>query len=317
MTRRSAWVLSNGMIGMDNQSLGLAEALDLDVTIKTLHPAAPWMHLPPSLWLRPLHALRPGSDRIEPPWPDVVIGTGRLNVAASVAIARASKGRTRNVRVQHPRIALRHFDAIVVPEHDRCTGSHVIQTLGAVNRVTQARLDAAAAHFAPGLADLPRPFVTVLLGGNNSQYTLDATFAARLAGQIGDALRSSGGSVLITPSRRTPPELLQPVQALLQHYPGRIWLGSDDNPYFGWLALADTIVVTADSVNMASEAAFTGKPVYVSGLSGKNNKFERFHQRLQERGCTRPFAGELSVWQYAPLDETRIAATRVKQQLGW
>ncbi len=317
MSQRTAWVLSNGLIGMDNQSIGLAEALGLDVHIRRIQPMAPWSSLPPSLWLAPLRFLTPDSDRLEPPWPDVVIGTGRLNVAASVAIREQSRGRTLNIRIQHPRISLAKFDFVVAPQHDHCRGSNVIETVGAVGRMSHARLDEGAARFAPLLAGLPRPFVTVLLGGSNSRYILDAAFARRLAGQLGESLRSNGGSLLVTPSRRTGAEVVAPFAELLNKVPGRLWDGQHDNPYFGWLALADYIVVTADSVNMASEAAFTGKPVLVAGLTGRSNKFEQFHRSLQERGCTRPFTGELVNWQYAPLDETRRAASLIRQQTGW
>ncbi len=317
MSQRTAWVLSNGLIGMDNQSIGLADALGLDVSVRRIQPTAPWSRLPPSLWLSPLRFLTPDSDRLEPPWPDVVIGTGRLNVAASVAIREQSRGRTLNIRVQHPRISLAKFDFVVAPQHDRCRGGNVIETVGAVNRMTHARLCEGATQFAPLLADLPRPFVTVLLGGSNSRYTLDAAFANRLAGQLAESMRDSGGSLLVTPSRRTSAEVIAPFQTLLRQMPGRLWDGQADNPYFGWLALADYIVVTADSVNMASEAAFTGKPVLVAGLTGRSNKFEQFHRSLQERGCARPYTGELVNWQYEPLDETRRAASLIRQQTGW
>ncbi len=111
--------------------------------------------------------------------------------------------------------------------------------------------------------------------------------------------------------------MIEPFRAILRDVPGQLWDGQSENPYFGWLGLADYIVVTADSVNMTSEAAFTGKPVLVAGLSGANHKFEQFHRGLQERGCTRPFLGELQDWQYKPLDETRRAAEIIKQQIGW
>ena len=302
---------------MDNQSLGLAEALGLDVQIRRIEPTAFWKNLPPAFWLAPLHYLTPESDRLVPPWPDVVIGTGRLNVAASVAIREQSRGKTLNIRVQHPRVPLGRFDFIVAPQHDHCRGGNVIETIGAVNRVTHVRLAEGAARFAAMLADLPRPFVTLLLGGSNSRFTLDEAFARRLAGELSESVRSQGGSLLVTPSRRTAAEVIAPFRDLLREVPGQLWDGQSENPYFGWLALADYIVVTADSVNMASEAAFTGKPVLVSGLTGRNNKFEQFHRSLQERGCARPFTGELVNWQYEPLDETRRAASLIRQQTGW
>ena len=313
--RRTAWVLSNDIVGMDNQSFGLAEALGLDCIKKRIVVTAPWHYLPPALWLSPLRFLGADSDSVAPPWPDVVIGTGRLNVAVALAIQRASGRRTINIRVQHPQMSFRKFDIIVAPQHDAMSGTNVVETLGAVNRVTQARLDLAAQQFAAGYADLPRPLIGVLLGGSNRKYTLDTVFAEHLADQLMLALQQTGGTLLITPSRRTDAAVVERLRRRLPS--AKIWDGVSENPYFAYLALADYLVVTADSVNMASEASFTGKPVYVAGLTGGNNKFENFHRSLQARGCTRPFTGELAQWQYQPLDETRRAADEIKQKLGW
>ncbi len=317
MAPPTAWVLSNGLVGMDNQSIGLAEALGLDYTVKHLEPIAPWKYLPPALWCCPLQQLGAGSARLEPPWPDAVIGTGRMNVAASVAIRRASGGRTRNIRIQHPRVGFRHFDFIVAPQHDQCRGENVIETLGAVNRGTQSRLDEAARRYAPRYSDVPHPFVVVLVGGSNSQYALNREFAENLARKLDAALSGNHGSLFITPSRRTDPVVMQVLRDRLRQYPGEIWDGSGDNPYFAWLGLADHVIVTADSVNMASEACFTGKPVYVEGLTGAKSKFEDFHRSLQQQGCTRPFNGTLSHWQYTPLEETQRAALQIRLKSGW
>lgn len=317
MSRRIAWVLSNDIVGMDNQSFGMAEALGLECVKKRIVPAAPWKYLPPSLWLSPLKFLGEGSDPLQPPWPDAVIGTGRLNVAVSVAIKRASGGRTLNIRIQNPQIDLRQFDVIVAPEHDQCRGDNVLESLGAVNRVTQVRLDAAALKFTPQFADLPRPLIGVLLGGSNKRYSIDAAFAHDLADKLILALQQQGGSVLITPSRRTDAAAVAVLRERLAPYSAVIWDGVSENPYFAYLALADYLVVTADSVNMASEASFTGKPVFVAGLTGGKGKFEDFHRSLQARGCTRPFTGELTHWQYEPLDETHRVANEIKHRLGW
>ncbi|MDP2026503.1 mitochondrial fission ELM1 family protein [Sulfuriferula sp.] len=314
-SRQTCWVLSNGIIGMDNQSLGLAHALGLEVVKKTMVASAPWKYLPPQLWLAPLRFLGAGSDAFVPPWPDVVIGTGRLNIALSIAIKRASGGRCFNIRIQNPHVVQRHFDVIVAPLHDQCKGANVIETLGAVNSVTTARLNAAATQFSARLAQLPRPLIGVLIGGTNRSYTLDAAFAAKLADKLIAAVRNSGGSVVLTPSRRTAPEALAVLKQRLAAVPSMVWDGNGDNPYTAYLALADYLVVTADSVNMASEACFTGKPVFVEGLTGGSSKFEQFHRTLQQRGYTRPFTGELADWTYPPLDETARVAHLIKQRM--
>src|SRR5262249_38386683 len=97
--------------------------------------------------------------------------------------------------------------------------------------------------------------------------------------------------------------------------PADIWDGSGENPYLGLLALADSILVTRDSVSMTSEAVFTGKPVHVIDLDGRSRRIERFHAHMQRRGYTRRFSGTLDRWSYVPPDDTGIAAARIKPLL--
>jgi mitochondrial fission protein ELM1 len=89
-----------------------------------------------------------------------------------------------------------------------------------------------------------------------------------------------------------------------------------ENPYFALLALADYIVVTCDSVNMISEAASTGKPVYVEMLPGGSAKSSRFLDRLREDGIIRNFTGALEPYSYPPLDDMTRAAERVRSLIG-
>ena len=83
-----------------------------------------------------------------------------------------------------------------------------------------------------------------------------------------------------------------------------------------FLGLADAIVVTEDSVNMVTEAAGTGKPVYVQPLLGRSARLARFHRLMQERGATRPFAGRLESWAYAPINDTELVAAAIRRALG-
>ncbi len=310
------WGLAEDKAGMINQIHGLAEALDLNVDMRLIKRQAPWKYLPAGAWLHPLRAPAPGSDPLQPPWPDIAIGSGRYVAPILTAIKKASGGRTVTIYIQDPNMNPGYFDAVVVPEHDRCRGDNVWTTVGALHRVTPARLELAAEHFRPQLAHLPRPLVAVLLGGSNGRYRFTPTVARRLARQLGNAHRESGAGLAITPSRRTDPEALAVLREELADIPALIWDGQGENPYFGFLGLADKIAVTMDSVSMVSEACSTGKPVYTIELAGKGGrKFHAFHRNLAERGCTRPFNGSLDDWHYQPLGDTRRVAAGIKQRL--
>lgn len=316
MQAKTCWVLTVGVPGMDNQSIGLAQALGLEVVQKRIHPAAPWKHLPPQLWLAPLRFLGAGSDAIAPPWPDVVIGTGRLTVAVALAIKRASGGRTFNIRIQDPHTAYDEFDVIVTPRHDRCIRPNVIQTLGGLHTLTPARIREAGARFAEKYAYLPRPRVAVLVGGTNKCYRLTPEIGRVLGEQLAALSATTGAGILLTPSRRTGAEVETALRDALAQTPAYIWDGTGENPYLAYLALADYIVVTADSVNMVSEACTTGKPVYVVDLEGGSRKFRLFHEAMRSGGYTRPFTGKLENWSYPALDDVGRVAQEIRQRLG-
>ncbi len=315
MQAKTCWVLTVGVPGMDNQSIGLAQALGLEVVQKRIDPVAPWKHLPPQLWLAPLRFLGPGSDAIEPPWPDVVIGTGRLTVAVALAIKRASGGRTFNIRIQDPHTAYDEFDAIVTPRHDRCNHPNVIATLGGLHTITPARIREAGERFAEKFAALPRPRVAVLVGGTNKCYRLTPEIGRVLGEQLAALSAATGAGILLTPSRRTGAEVEAALRDALAQTPAYIWDGAGENPYLAYLALADHIVVTADSVNMVSEACTTGKPVYVVELEGGSRKFRLFHAAMRSGGYTRPFAGKLEHWDYPPLDDVGRVAGEIRARL--
>jgi uncharacterized protein len=307
-----AWVLHDGKAGMRSQALGLAEATGFPLVEKPLAIRRPWTVLPPQMWPTTRATVTRGHQLLGPPWPDLVIGCGRNTVVPAVAIRRSSGGHTLLAQVQDPRLRRREFALLVVPEHDRLRGPGVIVSRGAMHRVTPTRLLAERRRF-PALAALPRPIVTILLGGSNKAYRLTLQRLAAIAEAIAASLRQTGGAALITPSRRTGETGQRLIRERLAGLPVSIWDGTGENPYFAYLALADAFLVTADSVSMISEAAATGKPVHILDLDGGNAKFARFHRLMREAGITRPFAGSIEHWSYAVPDDTARAGAAVRE----
>jgi hypothetical protein len=252
---------------------------------------------------------------LRPPWPDLVIGCGRNAAMPGLAIRRASGGRALAVQIQDPRIVRGEFDLLFVPEHDRLRGPRVFVTRGAIHRVTADRLEAERRRF-PALENLPRPIIGVLIGGANRAYRLDLRRVGEIAAAVAAAVRDSGGSVVLTPSRRTGAPGLAVLRDRLAGLPAAIWDGVGDNPYFAYLAVADSFLVTADSVSMVSEAAATGKPVHILELAdnrwGGDAKFARFHTVMREAGITRPFVGRIERWSYTPPTDTAQAAATLR-----
>ncbi len=316
MAELNAWVLTDGKTGTRNQALGLAEAVGVAFTEKHVHSALPWRWLPPALW--PPGVLGVGrGDALEPPWPALVISSGERAVGPALAIRKRAGGAVFSVHIQHPRVNPGGFDLVVVSAHDRLSGPNVRVTLGALNRITTAKLEAAGAQFRDSFAHLPRPLVAVLVGGSNQVYRMSPAVISRLARDLADLARDGGAGLLVTTSRRTGRQAGQALRDALDGLPVWFWDGGGENPYFAFLALAETIVVTADSVSMVSEAASTGKPVYVVALEGgERGKFARFHEAFRDAGITRPFNGKLESWRYDPLRETADIAAEIKRRIA-
>ena len=316
MTDNIAWVLTDGKAGSHNGALGLAEAVGLPVIDKRIRSAAPWRWLPPMLWPRGVLGVGAGGDPLDPPWPRLVVSAGERAVGPALEIKRRAGEATFCIHMQHPRVDPARFDLVVVSAHDRLTGPNVRVTLGALHRVTRDRLADAAARFAPAFAHLPRPLVAVLIGGANRVYRFDRRSAEQLADGLVAMARDRGCGLLVTTSRRTGAANQALLREKLRDLPAEFWDGEGENPYFAYLALADALVVTCDSVNMVTEACYTGKPVHVFHLpGGARTKFAQFHDALRDSGATRPFSGRLETWPCTPLDERSPLADEIRRQL--
>jgi len=297
------------LAGLRNQALGLAEAAGFTPDLRTLRFLPPWDKIPTSLWFNPRLAV--GAEAFEAPLPPVVFGCG--GAGSRVAAALRSKD-VRAVAIQHPRMALGKFDAILAARHDGITGPNVIVTRTALHRVTQARLTAEREHWAQRFAAYRRPLVAVLLGGSNGRYRFEAPQAHALAAQLANVARKAG--LVITPSRRTAPEVIAILRAVLEPLGAWIWDFTGENPYFGMLACADAIIATADSVSMVSEAVATHAPVYLVRLPGKSSRIGAFMDALVKDGRVRDFDGRLKLWNTAPLDDTAEAGAELRRRLG-
>lgn len=305
------WAVSDGRAGIEAQSLGLAEAI---ARLRPAHVAPkrigwkgglgrlPWRLIPP--------AARTG-DHVGPPFPDIWIAAGRATLPLSTRMLTWSEGKTFVVQTQDPRAPLDRFDVVVAPEHDGLSGPNVVPILGAPNRLSAEKLALELARFQDHLAPLPHPRVAVIVGGKSKAHDLPREHARRLADRIAATVEAAGGSLLLSFTRRTPGPAREAMTAVLHRLPGIIWDETGENPYFAFLAAADAILVTEDSTNLATDAAATGKPLFMLPMKGRSAKLARFHAELARRGIARPFAGDLTAEPYPPLVETDRAAREV------
>jgi hypothetical protein len=305
------WAVSDGRAGIEAQALGLAEAV---ARLRPAHIAIKRIGWKAGLGRLPWRMIPPGArtgDVIGEPYPHIWIAAGRATLPLSTRMLAWSGGQTFVVQTQDPRAPLDRFDLVIPPAHDGLTGPNVLPILGAPNRISRERLDLERAKFQERWAALPTPRIAVIIGGRSRAHDLPKQHGIKMARQITAAVEAAGGSLLVSFTRRTPPATQAAMREVFARVPGEIWDGTGDNPYFAMLASADAILVTEDSTNLATDAAATGKPLFILGMIGRSPKLQAFHADLGARGIARPFAGDFTAKPYTPLAETDRAAAEL------
>ncbi|TXI23951.1 MAG: nucleoside-diphosphate sugar epimerase [Ottowia sp.] len=309
------WLLTDGHAGNLRQAEALARALGVaDAHVPPLWPAAPWRWLAPRRLPGAVDAFGAGFAHALQAPPLLAIGCGRQGALATRLLRERGAFA---VQILDPRIDPRHWDLVIAPEHDRLRGANVIPVLGSLNPVDEAWLADAAAHF-PALLALPRPRIVVLVGGPTRHAPWTAEALQTHLESLRQRVRSEGGSLLATISRRTPAAVVDALRAQLRDLPGLLWDGNGANPYPGMLACADTLVCTPDSVNMLSEACATTAPVQVLEARCADGKIAAFLDALRERGRIHDGPGPAPAAlarPIVPLRETARVADAVRQRL--
>ncbi|HSH28825.1 MAG TPA: ELM1/GtrOC1 family putative glycosyltransferase [Thiohalobacter sp.] len=263
------WIVDAYRAGEQTQLRALAEALALPWERKSLHYRK--REVRTNLFRgRDLHGVdRSRSDPLGPPWPELVLSAGMRNEPVCRWIRDQSGGRTRIVFVGRLWADPKHFDLVITtPQYRMPDRPNVLRNDLPLHRVHPGTLAAAAEHWAPRLAHLPRPYITVNMGGNSGPYAFGRHAAQRLVRDAVALARARGGSLLVSSSARTRPVAIDAFAAR-HEVPMQLyrWQRNDpDNPYLGFLALADELIITADSISMLSEAYATGKPVHMFDL---------------------------------------------------
>ena len=308
------WVLHDGGAGNRRQALALAQSLGLAAHEWSLHARWPWRWIAPRLLPFAQRAFGRGfQDALRDSPPALAIGCGRSAALATRLCRRAGSA---SVQILDPRVSPRHWDLVIAPEHDRLRGDNVINLVGSLNPVDGAWLGSARRAF-PALASLPSPRIAVLIGGPTRAVPWRESDFQRFCDQLSRALDDDGGSVIVCGSRRTPASWASRLRERFAGPANLVWMDAGDgrNPYAAALAWADRIVVTADSVNMVSEACSTSAPVRVAGLDAATGRIQSFLQSLLARGRIEPMGEARLAADCLPLQETSRVATLVRERL--
>ena len=270
VTPPSVWLLMGNRAGDNSQVKGLGEALDWPFEEKhfEFQSYEKFVNLPWGAHL--MGIVKKRSTPLCAPWPDLVISAGRKNepIARYIqARAMAEEGnRTRLIHVGRPWAAPPNWDLIITtPQYRLPQDPNILHNDTPLHRVTRERLDEDAKLWADRVADLPRPLIAVLCGGNSGPYPFDRASGERLAAAADALAKELGGSLLVTTSKRTLDETTEALFGGIES-PSILYRwkpGDPDNPFFAFLGLADRVIVTADSVSMMAESCVPERPVYL------------------------------------------------------
>ncbi|WP_230975854.1 mitochondrial fission ELM1 family protein [Acetobacter garciniae] len=249
---------------------------------------------------------------------DVVISVGGKGGAMGAALR--AMGRP-VIQVQNPRQRLSRFDLVVACRHDDISGPNVLLGRTAVHGLTPEILAEARKVWEPRLAHLPRPLTVALVGGSNGRFRFGEVEARRLGQILAQTVRTQGGSLVITPSRRTDPAARQALNDCTRDVGGQVWDGTGENPYIGLIACADNLVVTIDSVSMMSEAVAGHAPVTIFPLPGRSRRISSFVEELELSGRVRVLDDADDrlppPWETGPLDDTPELVEEIHRRLGF
>ena len=311
MNKLKGLLLTEGLHGMISQVEGLAKALDLDYFHEKVELNSPWNLVPPSLTPKKKFIFK---NQINKEY-DVIISCGRKSVIPSIVLKKNSNKKIVNIHIQNPKVSLENFDIVVAPDHDSLDGPNVLISKGAIHYLTLDEIEKAKDYLVSKI-EKQKEVVTLILGGPTKYYNYDNESMIQIFSKINKQILEKNMQLIIIPSNRTPEKIIQFAKEYFSK--NRLIVDSvDKQAYLSSLALAKYIIVTCDSSSMISEAALTGKPVYVAMIPAMRNdkRFKKFRDLLESMNIIRKLEDSLDTWSYEKLDETNRIAKQIKEKL--
>ena len=310
MTKLKGVLLTEGMHGMISQVEGLAKALDLDFIHEKIELNNFWEMIPPKITPTQKFVFKNNFENNF----DIVISCGRKSVIPSIYLKQKFKNKIMNIHIQDPKVSLDNFDFIVAPEHDGLKGKNVLTTKGAIHYLRNSELSENENYLKSQINK--EKLVTLIVGGPNKYYDYNDKTIDEIFLKIKDNFINKGYQLIFIPSMRTPQNVINKAA----NYFGQnqiIITNVDKKAYLSSLKLADHIVVTCDSTSMISEAAMTGKPIYVAQMPAiKNNKrFRKFFELFKSLNIIKDLENSVEEWNYEKLNETDKISSYIKEQL--
>jgi len=311
MTKLKGLLLTEGSHGMISQVEGLAKALDLDFIHEKIELNNFWKLFPPKITPVKNFVFKNELGHEF----NIVISCGRKSVIASLYLKNKYKSKIINIHIQNPKVSLSNFDFIIAPKHDSLFGENVVTSKGAIHYLTNDELIENENYLKPRI-DSQKKIISFIIGGPNKYYDYNDKIIDEIFLKIENNFIRNNYQAIIIPSMRTPKNIIEKAQNYFDKNQ-IIVLDVDKKAYLSALKLADHIVVTCDSTSMISEAAITGKPIYVAQMPSikRNQRFKEFFNLFKSLKIIKNLDSSVESWNYEKLDETNRISGYIKDKI--
>ena len=308
MSKLKGLLLTEGLHGMISQVEGLAKALNLEYFHEKIELNNFWKLIPPSLTPVKKYVFKNNIDKEF----DIIISCGRKSVIPSIYLKKNSNKKIINIHIQNPRVSLNNFNYIIAPEHDGISGKNVISSKGALHYLTIEEIEKSR-DYLQNKSNTKKDILTLILGGPTKYYNYTTQNIKSIFSNIKNLTEKNNLHLIVIPSNRTPLETVSLAKSEFMK-DTTIIETVDKKAYLSALCLAKYIVVTCDSSSMISEAALTGKPVYVAMIETKRNdkRFKKFRKLFENMNILRKLDDKLETWSYEKLDEANRISKLIK-----
>ncbi len=311
MAKLKALLLTQGMHGMISQVEGLAQALNLDYKHHTIKLKKFWNYIPPKF--------TPISENVLSKKfaceAKVIISCGRKSVIPSIALKKKFGKNILNIHIQDPKVKLSNFDFIVAPEHDGLKGENVLISKGAIHYLTNDELDVNK-NYLESRINSQKKIVSLIIGGPTKYYDYNEKVVDSIFLKIKQNFLDNNYQLIVVPSMRTPQNIIDKAKNYFNE--DQIIIPNvDKKAYLSSLKNADHIIVTCDSISMISEAAITGKPIYVAQMPTikSNKRFKFFFNLFASLNIIKELGSPVENWNYNRLNETNKIANQIKKKI--
>jgi mitochondrial fission protein ELM1 len=311
MTKLKGLLLTEGMHGMISQVEGLAKALDLNFIHEKIELNNFWKLFPPKI--TPVQDFV-FKNKINNQF-DVIISCGRKSVIPSIYLKKKFKNKIMNIHIQEPKVSLDNFDFVVAPEHDGLIGKNVLTSKGAVHYLTNNELDENE-NYLKSKTNTQKKIVTLILGGPTRYYDYNNQVIDGIFSKIEQNFLKNNYQLIVIPSMRTPQHIIEKAKNYFDK-DQVIVPNVDKKAYLSSLKISHHIIVTCDSTSMISEAAITGKPIYVAQMPAiKNNqRFKSFFNLFESLNIIKELNNSIESWTYTKLNETNKIAEQIRKKI--